>query len=79
MVDVMVSDFFPVLSLVKKEYNFEHFPLKYSVIIETVAGLRLFFIGMSGESKKDWNCSQLWLGDLYKQVRKHCLFFMVFL
>ena len=49
----MVSDFFPVLSLVTKEYNFEHFPLKYPIIIEIVAGLRLLFIGMSGESQKD--------------------------
>ena len=36
----MVSSSFPILSLVSKEYHFEHFPLKSPVIIE-IAGLRL--------------------------------------
>ena len=74
----MVSSSFPILSLVSKEYHFEHFPLKSPVIIE-IAGLRLLmlFIRMSKESQMDWICSLFWLGDLYKHVRKHRLFFTV--
>ena len=46
----MVSSSFLILSLVSKEYHFEHFPLKSPVIIE-IAGLRLLmlFIRMSKE------------------------------
>ena len=39
-VTIMVSRSFPILSLVSKEYHFEHFQLKSPVIIE-IAGLRL--------------------------------------
>ena len=69
-VDVMVSSSFPILSLVSKEYYFEHFALKSPVIME-IAALRLlmFFIRMTRESKKDWNCSRFCLGHLYKHVR----------
>ena len=78
MVNVMVLSSFPMLSLVSKEYHFEHFPLKYPAIIK-IAGLRLLmlFIRMSRESQKYWNYSQFWLGDLYKHMRKHHSFFMV--
>ena len=50
----MVSSSFPVLSLVSKEYHFEHFPLKYPVIIE-ISGLTLLMllIRMSKESQID--------------------------
>ena len=38
MVNVMVLSSFPMLSLVSKEYHFEHFPLKYpaNCWIETI-------------------------------------------
>ena len=69
---------FLILSLVSKEYHFEHFPLKSPVIIE-IAGLRLLMslIGMSRESQKNWECSRFRLGDLYKDLSKHRLFFTV--
>ena len=43
MVNVMVSSSFPMLSLVSKEYHFEHFPLKYPAIVK-IAGLRLLML-----------------------------------
>ena len=43
----MVSSSFPILSLVSKDYHFEHFPLKSPVIIE-IAGLRLLMLFTKG-------------------------------
>ena len=57
-----------------KKYHLEHFLSKSAV---RLLRLLMLFIRMSRESRRDWNCSRLWLEDLYEHLSKHRSFFTV--
>ena len=76
-VSILVIPNSPEVGWRKRDSNVNYSIDDIMVTATETAATAMLFIRMSRESQKDWNCSQIWLGDLYKRVKKHRSFFTV--